>query len=84
MRLQPGNVLVKLIKPESVTKAGIIIPDMAQRESTEAIILDVAENITAVKPGDKVIVEPFAGYELKIDDEQCLILDFRYVLATIG
>jgi chaperonin GroES len=38
-----GNVLVRLIEPEDTTKSGLVIPQSAQRDTNEGIIVRVGE-----------------------------------------
>ena len=89
MKVKPlaDRVLVKLEKNEAKTAGGIIIPDTAQEKTQEGVVLEVGpgtekEKIT-VKKGDKVIYDKYAGSQIKINGEECLILKNADIIAVV-
>ena len=96
MKLQPVDerVLIKPIEEEEERKIGsIIIPDTATKERPQigevvAIGDDIIrENETRkklselVKVGDKVVYAKYGGSEIKIDDEDYLLISRNDILA---
>jgi len=89
MKVKPlaDRVLVKLQKNEAKTAGGIIIPDTAQEKTQEGVVVEVGpgtekEKIT-VKKGDKVIYDKYAGSQIKINGEECLILKMSDIIAMV-
>ena len=94
MKVKPlgDRVLVKPVKQEEKTKGGIVLPDTAKEKPQEGEViavgngklLDNGERIPLeVKEGDKVIYSKFAGTEIKLDDEEHLLLSERDILAIV-
>ena len=86
------RVVVRRIDAEEKSKGGIIIPDTAKEKPQEGEVLAVGngkilENGTKValdvKVGDKILFGKYAGTEIKIEDEEYLILREDEVLAII-
>ncbi len=87
------RVLVKPAEQEEMTKSGILLPDTAKERPQEGAVIAAGPGRTtddgklipmAVKKGDKVLYSKFAGTEVKLDDEEHLILSERDILATIS
>jgi len=80
------NVLVKVKKQEKKTKSGIVLPDTAEDEKPQkgkvVAVGDDAEKIK-VKEGEIIIFARYAGAEVKIDEDQYLILKSEDILAVI-
>ena len=84
------RVLVKPMTEEEVTKGGIILPDTAKEKPQRGEVIAVGPGRTdeqgkliamEVKKGDKVIYAKYAGTEVKIDDDEYLILRESDILA---
>ena len=88
------RVIVKRIEEEAEkTKGGIIIPDTAKEKPQEGKVIAVgAGKMTDdgkrlaldVKAGDKILFGKYSGSEVKIDDEEYLIMKEDDVLAIIN
>jgi chaperonin GroES len=77
------RVVVKRLEGEEKTKGGIIIPDTAKEKPQEGKVIAVGpggrdENgkLTPldVKAGDRVLFGKWSGTEVKIGDEELLIM----------
>ena len=90
--LQPmaDRVLVKPTEKEEKTKSGIYLPDTAKEKPQEGEVLavgpgkvsDDGKRITPdVKVGDHVIYAKYGGTEIKVDDEDMMILRESDILA---
>ena len=84
------RVVIKPLPKEEVTKSGLILPDTAKEKPQEGEVVAVgAGRITEdgkriamdLKKGDKVIYAKYAGTEIKLDDQEYLILRESDVLA---
>jgi chaperonin GroES len=95
MKLTPlgDRVIVKPKAPEEVTKGGIILPDTAQEKPMEGEIIAVGNGKTDdtgkkiamdLKVGDKVLYGKYSGTEVKLNDEEFLIMRESDVYAVIG
>jgi len=95
MKLKPlgDRVIVKPKEPEEVTKGGIILPDTAQEKPMEGEIVAVGVGKVAddgklikmeLKAGDKVLYGKYSGSEIKIDDQEYLIMRESDVYAIIN
>lgn len=95
MQVKPlgDRVVIKVIETEEKTKSGIVLPDTAKEKPQQGEILAVGTGKVLdngqkvpleVKVGDKVIFSKYAGTEIKIDDQEVMILSERDILATIG
>ena len=91
-KLQPlgDRVVIKPIEKEEVTKGGIVLPDTAKERPQEGEIVAVGPGRLSedgkriameVKKGDRIIYAKYAGTEIKIDDEELIILRESDILA---
>jgi len=93
-KLKPLNdkIIVKPIKQEEVTKAGIVLPQTAEEKPEKGEVIAVGpgkllENgqraKMEVKVGDKVIFKKYSPDEIKVDDKEYLIISEEDILAII-
>jgi chaperonin GroES len=86
------RVLVKRIEEKETVKGGIIIPDSAKEKPQEGEVIAVGagkiekgERIPLdVKAGDRILFGKYSGTEIKLDDEEYLILREEEILAKLG
>jgi chaperonin GroES len=89
MKIVPlgDRVLIKPIKEEEKTEGGIVLPDSAKEKPMKAEVIAVGEGEDVkdldLKPGDKVIYSKYSGTEVKMDDEEYIIIDADDILAKI-
>ena len=92
VKLQPmaDHLVVKPIEKEEVTKGGIFLPDTAREKPQEGEVVAVGPGrltedgkrvAMEVKVGDIVIYTKYGGTEIKIDDEELIILRESDILA---
>ena len=95
MKIRPlhDRVLLKRIEEKEVVKGGIIIPDTAKEKPMEGEVVAVGpgkmmedgkRSSLDVKAGDRVLFGKYAGTEIKIDDEEFVIMREEEILAVIG
>lgn len=95
MKLKPLNdkIIVKPIEEDEVTKAGIVLPDTAEKEKPEkgeviavgpGKLLDNGQRAPmSVKVGDKVVFKKYASDEVKIDDTEYFVISEEDIIAII-
>jgi len=92
VKLEPlgDRVVIKPIPKEEVTKGGIVLPDTAKEKPQEGKIMAVGPGrltedgkriAMEVKVGDIIIYAKYAGTEIKLDDEELIILRESDILA---
>jgi chaperonin GroES len=96
MNLRPlaDRVVVKPLEREEVTKSGIVLPDTAKEKPQEGLVeavgpgrlLDTTGKREPIdlKVGDRVIYSKYAGNEIKIDEQDLLILSEKDILAVVA
>ena len=95
MKIRPlhDRILVKRMEEQEVKKGGIIIPDTAKEKPMEAEVVAVGKGKVNeegkqfpldVKKGDRILIGKYAGTEIKIDDNDHVILREDEVLGIIG
>ena len=91
-KLQPlaDRLVVKPIEREDVTKGGILLPDTAKEKPQEGKVIAVGPGRLSedgkriameVKVGDTVVYAKYGGVEIRIDDEELIILRESDILA---
>jgi chaperonin GroES len=94
MRFRPlhDRVVIRRVESEERTKGGIIIPDTAKEKPQEGEVVAVgpgARDETGklqpldVKAGDRVLFGKWSGTEVRIDDEEYLIMKESDILGVI-
>lgn len=93
MKLIPlsDRVVLKQSTPEEKTKSGIILTSTSQEKPQQAEVIAVGpggvvdgkEVVMNVKPGDMVIFSKYAGNEVKLDDEEYIIVKQSDILAIV-
>lgn len=93
MNIKPlgDRVVIKSIESQETTKSGIVLPGTAKEKPMQGEVLAVGSGELVegkkvpleLKVGDKVIYSKYAGTEVKIDDDEYLILRQSDVLAII-
>jgi len=94
MNLKPlgDRVVVKAAEAEAQTKSGLFIPDTAKEKPQKGTVVAVGEGKynddgtripMDVKAGDTVIYGKYGGTEVKVDDEDYLILRVDDIYAIV-
>ncbi len=94
MKFRPlgDRVVVRRIKEDQKTAGGIIIPDTVAEKPQEGKIISVGPGApdnngklipTTVKAGERVLFGKWSGTEVKIDNEDLLIMKESDILGVI-
>ena len=92
VKLQPlaDRLVVRPTEREEVTKGGIVLPDTVKEKPQEGKVLAVGPGRLSedgkriamdVKVGDIVVFAKYGGTEIKIEDEELVILRESDILA---
>ena len=94
MNIRPlqDRIIVKRLEEEEKTGGGIIIPDAAKEKPMQGEVVAAGKGKVSedgkvmpldVKVGDKILFGKYAGTEVKIDDEDFLIMREDDVLGVL-
>ena len=94
MKIRPlhDRVIVKRNDAEIKTASGIIIPDSAKEKPQEGTVVAVGSGIRKedgtvlpldVKEGNKILFGKYAGTEIKIENEEFLMMKEDDILGVI-
>ncbi|CAA9230578.1 MAG TPA: co-chaperone GroES [Herpetosiphonaceae bacterium] len=95
-RIRPlaDRVVIRPQPKEEVTRGGIFLPDTASKEKPqEGTVMAVGEGRlddngrrtpVAVKAGDRVLFAKYAGTEVRVEDEEFLILAEKDILGVVN
>lgn len=93
MKLRPlgDRVVLQHQKAEEKTQSGIILPDSAKEKPQEAVVIAVGQGKgedgkeieMQVKVGDKVIYSRYAGTEIKLDDQEYIVVGQSDIIAVV-
>ena len=93
MKLKPlgDKVVVRQTEAEEKTKSGIVLPETAKEKPQQGEVLAVGPGKVEegkkvemeVKVGDKVIYSKYGGTDIRVDDEDLLILSQGDILAIV-
>ena len=95
MRIRPlgDRVLVKRAEGESRTQSGIFLPESAKEKPQEAKVIAVGDGRLLengsraefqVKKGDTVLIAKWGGTEIKLEDEEMLIMAEDDILGIVA
>ena len=94
-RLVPlgDKVVVKPLEAEEKTAGGIVLPDAAREKPRQGRVLSVGDGRLMpdgtrarheVREGDRVIYSQYSGSEVRVGEEEFLIMGEDDILAVVG
>ena len=89
MRLVPlgDRVVLKQVEAEETTKSGIVLPGSAQEKPQQAEVVAVGPGTDEVKMevsvGDSVIYSKYAGTEVKLGEEEYIVVKQNDIVAIV-
>lgn len=93
MKLSPlgDRVVLKQLEAEETTKSGIVLPGNAQEKPQQAEVIAVGpggvvdgkEVVMQVAVGDKVIYSKYAGTEVKLENEEYIVVRQNDIVAKV-
>ena len=87
-----NRVLIRRLAQKETAKGGIIIPDSAKEKPQEGEVMAVGAGKTEkgrrvpldVKVGDRILFGKYTGNDIKIDDQDYLILNEEEILVKFN
>ena len=86
MNLRPlgDRLVIKQAVAEETTKSGIVLPGQTKEKPQEATIVAVGSGVKEdLKVGDTIIYSKYSGNNVKVDDEEYIIVKEEDVLAVL-
>ena len=94
MALKPlgDRIVIRQVEAQDKTKSGIVLPDSAKEKPQEGKVLAVGSGkllddgsvkSLEVKTGDKILYGKYSGTEVRIQEEDYVILREEDVLAIV-
>jgi chaperonin GroES len=94
MKIRPlgDKILVKRVEAEERTKSGIYLPETAKEKPQEAEVLAVGEGRLLdngsrapfqVKKGDRILIGKWGGTEVRVEDDDLLVMSEDDILAVV-
>lgn len=94
MNIRPlaDRVVLKRLEAEETTKSGIVLAGSAKEKPQEAEVMAVGpggistdgkEIKMEVKVGDKVLISKYSGTEVKVNNEEYIIVKQEDILAVV-
>ena len=87
------RLVIKPVVQEEVLASGIVIPDTAKEKPQQGEVLaagpgrldDNGKRVAMeVKVGDRVLYAKYSGQEIKLDQEEYIVLSEKDVLCKVG
>ena len=91
MKLRPlgDRVILQYQETEEKTQSGIILPDSAKEKPQEAVVAAVGDGKgyegkdVQMQEGDHVIFSKYAGTEVKVEEEEYIIVSQKDIIAVV-
>ena len=86
------HVVIKVEKAKETMKSGIVLPDSAKEKPQQGTVMAVGSGVMLdngtkipleVKEGDNVVYSKYSGNEIKLDDEEYVVLSQHDILAIV-
>ena len=87
------KVIIKRVEAEETTTGGIVLPDSAKEKPKRGVVLavgngrildDGTRSEMQLSERDEVVFTSYAGTEIKVGDEEYIIMDESDVLGIVG
>ncbi|MCX6024373.1 MAG: co-chaperone GroES [Chloroflexi bacterium] len=87
------RIVLRAVTREEVTVSGIVLPETAKEKPQEGEVIAVGPGRLTddgkhipmeLAAGDKVIFSKYAGTEIKVDNQDLLIMSERDILAKLS
>lgn len=84
MKLNPLHDMVVALKeqPMEQTKSGILLGE-AKETPAYALVESIGPNVKAIKAGDKIVYKQYSTTEIKLDNQDYILVKEEDVLATL-
>ena len=94
MNLKPigDKIIIEVLEAAEKTAGGIVVPDAAKEKPQEGKVIAIGEGKLlssgkivppTVKPGDRILFGKYTGNEIKVDENEYLIMNEDDILAIL-
>lgn len=90
MNLKPigERIVVKMLEVQEKTASGIVLPSSAQEKPQVAEVVAISKELAGkdnfnIEVGTKVIYSKYAGTEVKLEQDEYIIVKLEDVLAIV-
>ncbi len=87
MKVKPlgDRVLIKIEEAETKTASGLYIPQTAQEKTQTGVVEAVGDDkdLITVSVGQKVMYDKYAGTNLKIENDEYLVIRMQDIIAVV-
>lgn len=77
------RVVLQKINPEEKTASGIVLPGSAQEKPDIAEVIAIGKDVKEIKLKEKVVCSKYSGTEIKINNQEYLIVKEEDILAKV-
>ena len=95
MKIRPlgDKVLIKRVEAEEKTQSGIYLPESVKEKPQQAKVMAVGDGRVLddgtrapfqVKKGDTILIGKWGGTEVKIDDDEMLVIGEDEILGVLS
>jgi len=83
--IKPLADRVVAVREEVSTKtaSGLFLPESSKEKPVIAKVVAVGPDVKHLKPGDKIVYKEYSTTDLKVNDQEYLIVKEEDVLATV-
>ena len=84
MKLNPLHDMVVALKEQPIeqTKSGILLGE-AKETPAYALVESIGPNVKTIKAGDKIVYKQYSTTEIKLDNQDYILVKEEDVLATL-
>ncbi len=83
--LQPlaDNIVAQIEEAQNKTASGLYLPEQATEKPKTAKVLNVGKEVKNIKINDRIVYKSYSATEIKIDNQDYVIVKEEDVLATV-
>jgi chaperonin GroES len=85
INIQPlaDYIVAQAEEAEERTASGLYLPDKAQEKPKVAKVLAVGKEAKQVKPGDRIIYKSYSTTDVKVGNDDYILVKEEDILATV-
>ncbi len=83
--LQPlaDNIVAQIEEAQNKTASGLYLPEQATEKPKTAKVLKVGKDVKNIKINDRIVYKSYSATEIKVDNQDYVIVKEEDVLATV-
>jgi chaperonin GroES len=78
------RVVAQPLEAENKTASGLYLPEQAQEKPKIAKVVAVGPKVKDIKVGDKILYEDYANTDVKVDQDDYIIVKEEKILAIVN